>query len=589
MGPTIPCKDAWARARDRYVEDLSEEEKTLYEHASPESLFYDASAAEKVHTSNSMSLNIMNKLQPLIAAIEQYGQALDVFSNAYSLVMSPLWGSIRVLLHLAREFGKYFERIVEMLARIGDVLPRFRVYENLFPNHERLIQALSVAYVDIISFCTKSKAVFRHGQRSSLTNLSIAFKLSWKPFERQFGQQIDAFRVHLKNVEKEAGLSHMIEAADARAVVLANQKQLEKAKKESNHLRIIAAIPSVNNEGKHKMIQSLRYEGTGAWILQHEAFQQWKNSAQSSTLCCYGIPGCGKTVLASTIIDGLHTNESPRRPQVVYYYCDYADQRTLQIDRIIGTLLKQFFVSGHIPEEIETQIPPGYGEGRETLGTNELMDLLCLAVKLSSPTFVVLDGLDECENKTRQQMISFLNRLSGFKTVVVNTLVLCRESDQLLRFFQGTPWIRITPSALEGDIKSFVSGSVRSRVQSGELRIRNQNLELEIVSELVSKAHGMFLWVFFQLDDLCEALSDAMIRETLRNLPDGLAATYERILMKIGQNPMKSNVARKIFIWTICAQRPMRIDEVREAVAFEPSDKFWDIDKIPDDDLMIES
>lgn len=273
--------------------------------------------------------------------------------------------------------------------------------------------------------------MFRHGQRSSLTNLSIAFKLSWKPFERQFGQQIDAFRVHLKNVEKEAGLSHMIEAADARAVVLANQKQLEKAKKESNHLRIIAAIPSVNNEGKHKMIQSLRYEGTGAWILQHEAFQQWKNSAQSSTLCCYGIPGCGKTVLASTIIDGLHTNESPRRPQVVYYYCDYADQRTLQIDRIIGTLLKQFFVSGHIPEEIETQIPPGYGEGRETLGTNELMDLLCLAVKLNSPTFVVLDGLDECENKTRQQMISFLNLLSGFKTVVVNTLVLCRESDQL--------------------------------------------------------------------------------------------------------------------------------------------------------------
>lgn len=33
----------------------------------------------------------------------------------------------------------------------------------------------------------------------------------------------------------------------------------------------------------------------------------------------------------------------------------------------------------------------------------------------------------------------------------------------------------------------------------------------------------------------------------------------------------------------------MRIDEVREAVAFEPSDKFWDVDKLADDDLMIES
>ena len=84
--------------------------------------------------------------------------------------------------------------------------------------------------------------MFRHGQHSSLINLSIAFKLGWKPFKRLFGQQIDGFRVHLKNVEKEAGLSHMIEAADARAVILADQRQLEKVKKESNHRCIIAAI-----------------------------------------------------------------------------------------------------------------------------------------------------------------------------------------------------------------------------------------------------------------------------------------------------------------------------------------------------------
>ena len=55
----------------------------------------------------------------------------------------------------------------------------------------------------------------------------IAFKLAWKPFERQFGGQIEQFRQHRKNVEKEAGLAHMIEAADSRAVVLYNQMQLE--------------------------------------------------------------------------------------------------------------------------------------------------------------------------------------------------------------------------------------------------------------------------------------------------------------------------------------------------------------------------
>ncbi len=118
-----------------------------------------------------------------------------------------------------------------MFARIGDVLPQFHVYEKLFPNHERLTHALSMAYMDIIVFCSDAKAVFRRGQRASLTNLKVGFKLMWKPFESQFGQQLHNFRNHRKNVEKEAGLSHMVEAADTRALVLADHLQLERIKK----------------------------------------------------------------------------------------------------------------------------------------------------------------------------------------------------------------------------------------------------------------------------------------------------------------------------------------------------------------------
>ena len=63
------------------------------------------------------------------------------------------------------------------------------------------------------------------------TTLKVTFKLLWKPFDQQFGQQLDAFRKHQKSVEKEAGLANMIEAADARAVVLADQQQLEKRRR----------------------------------------------------------------------------------------------------------------------------------------------------------------------------------------------------------------------------------------------------------------------------------------------------------------------------------------------------------------------
>lgn len=143
---------------------------------------------------------------------------------------------------IAREFGKYFEKLVDMFARIGDVLPRFQVYEKLFPGHQRLTYALSMAYVDIIVFCSDAKAVFRRG-RASLTSLKVGFKLVWKPFESQFGQQLERFRNHRKNVEKEAGLSHMVEAVDARALALANHLQLGKEKKGG---RLIIEYRNVN-------------------------------------------------------------------------------------------------------------------------------------------------------------------------------------------------------------------------------------------------------------------------------------------------------------------------------------------------------
>ena len=81
-----------------------------------------------------------------------------------------------------------------------------------------------------------------------------------------------------------------------------------------------------------------------------------------------------------------------------------------------------------------------------------------------------------------------------------------------------------------------------------------------------------------------------MIRQTLRDLPIGLVQTYERILLKISKSSLpKQEIALRAFKWTVCSRRPMKADELQEAVAFESLDSCWDRDKIPDEDLMIET
>ena len=86
------------------MEDLTEEEKRLFTSASPQNLLVGAQSAYKKYDSSSRLRAAEKTLAPLVAVISEYGSALDVFSNAYSLILSPLWGSIRVVLQVESQY-----------------------------------------------------------------------------------------------------------------------------------------------------------------------------------------------------------------------------------------------------------------------------------------------------------------------------------------------------------------------------------------------------------------------------------------------------------------------------------------------------
>jgi hypothetical protein len=83
---------------------------------------------------------------------------------------------LRCTEQIAGEFEKYYSKLVDMLARIGDVLPTFTTYERLYGNHERLLNALSTVYLDILTFCTDAKRVFQEGRKQRSTGNSQALR-----------------------------------------------------------------------------------------------------------------------------------------------------------------------------------------------------------------------------------------------------------------------------------------------------------------------------------------------------------------------------------------------------------------------------
>lgn len=70
--------------------------------------------------------------------------------------------------------------------------------------------------------------------------------------------------------------------------------------------------------------------------------------------------------------------------------------------------------------------------------------------------------------------------------------------------------------------------------------------------------------------------TDNAIRLALENLPKGLPETFERILQRSEKTGSSPSYQRPILELLSVAQRPLTVDELREALSVHPGDTNWD-------------
>src|SRR5436305_6782182 len=86
---------------------------------------------------------------------------------------------------------------------------------------------------------------------------------------------------------------------------------------------------------------SRRQEGTGQWLLDSVEFQEWLTQ-KKQTLFCPGIPGAGKTILTSIVVDYLDkTFQNDSRAGIAYVYCNFRRQHEQKPEDVLASLLKQ--------------------------------------------------------------------------------------------------------------------------------------------------------------------------------------------------------------------------------------------------------
>ncbi|KAK7996637.1 putative RPE1-D-ribulose-5-phosphate 3-epimerase [Apiospora arundinis] len=81
--------------------------------------------------------------------------------------------------------------------------------------------------------------------------------------------------------------------------------KLTSSKIQSNEdLKILDWLTQTEYGPQHSDYRQKRVPGTGQWLLDSEKYQSWR-STPSQTLFCPGIPGAGKTILTSVVIEDL--------------------------------------------------------------------------------------------------------------------------------------------------------------------------------------------------------------------------------------------------------------------------------------------
>lgn len=490
-----------------------------------------------------------------------------------------------------------------MLEEIGYILSCLRRYPRLYPDNQILRESMIEIFQAIIQFCTRARDVFHQGKKHQSgiralnpVGLHAAWKLIWKPFKLQFGDIMDQIRSSLTRIDHEVDIAEK-ELSNQERSKAEQERQLQTSRWDAlqSHQKSVTEfidqqridyvnqwLSPVNAASNHTSATKLRYQGTGNWFIDGQEFQQWL-STENSFLWLHAIPGGGKTILASTVIEWLRNNEKNSEVALAYFYCDYKDKQKQSPTKIVSTLLwmlasQNTDVFGRIQAFFERQCKenPAY-----TPEFDELLNNFSLFVANSFETiFVVVDALDESED--RECVAYALKRI--FETCKsAKVFVTSRHEIDIARALDDLPSTTIEATDVAGDIELYVKAEVATKIKTRKLKLRDPNLESVICDTLIDGAHGMFQWVKCQLDQLCKLRNDKAVRSALNDLPKTLHDTYIRILQKVeAENADDVEVVHRLLKWLVRGVRNLTLSELAECVSIDLSnpEESFDFDAV---------
>ncbi|KAF3181117.1 hypothetical protein TWF788_006618 [Orbilia oligospora] len=366
---------------------------------------------------------------------------------------------------------------------------------------------------------------------------------------------------------------------------------------------ILKWISKINGRSKHDDTSKRCKPGTGEWLLTSIQYRNWLDGAKE-ILFCPGIPGAGKTVLTSTVINDLldqRTRSNNPNIGIAFIYFDFKGSAALEVEDLFSDLLKQLgdTRAGSLPKRFKKLFDDHKDSGRPPL--KEIIEVLRTIVRTYSRVFIVLDALDEYQNQNQRSV--FLGKLFEMnEDEGINIYATSRRINDIQnRFTKLGTCKECEIRASTEDIKRYLEIRIE---EVGNSCVREHK---ETIQQMISeRAQGMFLLAKLQFDAI-ESLDEPNWKEIQTCLQQfGTSSespydgTYQTILNRIcGKDPedikkdekVSVGSARKAFqvlSWITRSSRHLTKEELQHAIAVEPGTNEIDKDNITNniDDII---
>jgi Cdc6-like AAA superfamily ATPase len=208
---------------------------------------------------------------------------------------------------------------------------------------------------------------------------------------------------------------------------------------------------------------------------------------EKQTLFCPGIPGAGKTILTSIVVNNLSKRCSSNTTiGIAYVYCNFRRQGEQKADDLLANLLKQL---AQRQSSLPNSVKDLYNQHqlRKTRPSlEEISRTLQSVAAIYSRVFIIVDALDECQvsDNSRSRLLSELFSLQAKTTA--NLFVTSRPNHYIEKEFKGCISLEILAS--NEDVCRYLDGYM-SRLPT--FVSKRPDLQEEIRAKITKAVEGM--------------------------------------------------------------------------------------------------